>query len=102
MATYQTKANSEYQRVLQEFFEQGDLEKRHNYPVMPFMDKTKVVPPAEQIFFVSTFSLPLYDSLAVFFPRVKTVVDNHKMRLEAYKKELALLKESKAAEAKAA
>merc|ERR1711974_298378 len=85
-------------RVIQEFFDQGDLEKKRNYPVLPFMDKTVAVKSKEQLFFLNAFALPLYKSVSYFFPKSGETVENHNKRLELYKKEISLLekKESSA------
>jgi len=57
--------------LLQEFFNQSDLEKREGLPVSPFMDRDKVNKNSSQVNFIRFVLLPLFDSLADLYPTVQ-------------------------------
>ncbi|XP_033097752.1 high affinity cGMP-specific 3',5'-cyclic phosphodiesterase 9A-like [Anneissia japonica] len=59
--------------LLQEFFNQGDVEKLEGLPVAPFMDREKTTKPSSQVGFIGFVLLPLFESLAAVFP----VLDEH-------------------------
>uniref|UniRef100_A0A3B3TTT8 High affinity cGMP-specific 3',5'-cyclic phosphodiesterase 9A n=1 Tax=Poecilia latipinna TaxID=48699 RepID=A0A3B3TTT8_9TELE len=54
--------------LLQEFFNQSDVEKLEGLPVSPFMDRDKVNKPSSQIGFIRFVLLPLFMELANLFP----------------------------------
>ncbi|XP_017159108.1 high affinity cGMP-specific 3',5'-cyclic phosphodiesterase 9A, partial [Poecilia reticulata] len=54
--------------LLQEFFNQSDVEKLEGLPVSPFMDRDKVTKPSSQIGFIRFVLLPLFMELANLFP----------------------------------
>ncbi|KAM4731337.1 LOW QUALITY PROTEIN: high affinity cGMP-specific 3',5'-cyclic phosphodiesterase 9A [Anableps anableps] len=54
--------------LLQEFFNQSDMEKLEGLPVTPFMDRDKVTKPSSQIGFIRFVLLPLFMELANLFP----------------------------------
>uniref|UniRef100_A0A3Q2ZVF7 High affinity cGMP-specific 3',5'-cyclic phosphodiesterase 9A n=1 Tax=Kryptolebias marmoratus TaxID=37003 RepID=A0A3Q2ZVF7_KRYMA len=54
--------------LLQEFFNQSDVEKLEGLPVSPFMDRDKVTKPSSQIGFIRFVLLPLFIELANLFP----------------------------------
>ncbi|ELT98430.1 hypothetical protein CAPTEDRAFT_124844 [Capitella teleta] len=54
--------------LLEEFFNQSDLEKLEGLPVAPFMDRDKVTKPSSQIGFIKFVLLPLFEALGELFP----------------------------------
>uniref|UniRef100_A0A672H3M4 High affinity cGMP-specific 3',5'-cyclic phosphodiesterase 9A n=1 Tax=Salarias fasciatus TaxID=181472 RepID=A0A672H3M4_SALFA len=54
--------------LLQEFFNQSDMEKLEGLPVTPFMDRDKVSKPSSQTGFIRFVLLPLFIELANLFP----------------------------------
>mmetsp|Transcript_47531 Transcript_47531/g.100976 ORF Transcript_47531/g.100976 Transcript_47531/m.100976 type:complete len:542 (+) Transcript_47531:100-1725(+) len=61
-------------RVLDEFFEQGDKEKEMGLPISPNCDREIVKRPESQISFINIFVQPLFDLLGKLIPRVKEEV----------------------------
>ncbi|ESO83623.1 hypothetical protein LOTGIDRAFT_132989, partial [Lottia gigantea] len=57
--------------LLQEFFNQSDLEKLEGLPVAPFMDRDKVTKPTSQIGFIKFVLLPLFETVGQLFPVVE-------------------------------
>ncbi|XP_067950916.1 high affinity cGMP-specific 3',5'-cyclic phosphodiesterase 9A-like [Watersipora subatra] len=60
--------------LLQEFFNQSDLEKKEGLPVAPFMDREKVNKHSSQVNFIQFVLLPLFESLAVLYPAIQEPV----------------------------
>uniref|UniRef100_A0A671MHD3 High affinity cGMP-specific 3',5'-cyclic phosphodiesterase 9A n=1 Tax=Sinocyclocheilus anshuiensis TaxID=1608454 RepID=A0A671MHD3_9TELE len=54
--------------LLQEFFNQSDMEKLEGLPVTPFMDRDKVTKPSSQTGFIRFVLFPLFTELANLFP----------------------------------
>ncbi|KAI4805168.1 hypothetical protein KUCAC02_009796 [Chaenocephalus aceratus] len=54
--------------LLQEFYNQSDVEKLEGLPVTPFMDRDKVNKPSSQTGFIRFVLLPLFIELANLFP----------------------------------
>uniref|UniRef100_A0A3Q2GN36 High affinity cGMP-specific 3',5'-cyclic phosphodiesterase 9A n=1 Tax=Cyprinodon variegatus TaxID=28743 RepID=A0A3Q2GN36_CYPVA len=59
--------------LLQEFFNQSDVEKLEGLPVSPFMDRDKVTKPSSQIGFIRFVLLPLFVELANLFPCLEVI-----------------------------
>ncbi|XP_067843228.1 high affinity cGMP-specific 3',5'-cyclic phosphodiesterase 9A isoform X2 [Heptranchias perlo] len=57
--------------LLQEFFNQSDMEKLEGLPVSPFMDRDKVTKPSSQTGFIRFVLLPLFIELANLFPNLE-------------------------------
>ena len=57
--------------LLQEFYEQSDVEKLLGLPVTPFMDREKVSRPSSQCSFIGFVLLPLFESIGRFFPELE-------------------------------
>ncbi|KAI9219577.1 hypothetical protein BC828DRAFT_349239 [Blastocladiella britannica] len=57
-----------YKRILDEFFRQGDIERRLGLDVSPFMDRDKVNIPSCQLGFVDFVVMPLYTAFNLFAP----------------------------------
>lgn len=56
--------------LLQEFFNQSDLEKLEGLPVSPFMDREKVTKPSSQCSFIGFVLLPLFEALGKVLPEL--------------------------------
>ena len=54
------------ERVVAEFFAQGDLEAELNLPVTPFMDRNSAVIPKQQIGFYNFIAKPMFEALDGF------------------------------------
>jgi hypothetical protein len=63
-------------RVQEEFFAQGDEEKRLGLPVSPFMDREKPNLPKSQIGFIDYIAKPLYECLVQFDPKLQVCMSN--------------------------
>ncbi|KAJ0062579.1 hypothetical protein NL108_017839 [Boleophthalmus pectinirostris] len=72
-------------RLLQEFFNQSDLEKRRGLPVTPFMDRDKVSKPSSQTNFIRFVLLPLFLELIKLFPSLQQhILEPVRRALEYY------------------
>ncbi|XP_064102147.1 high affinity cGMP-specific 3',5'-cyclic phosphodiesterase 9A-like isoform X1 [Macrobrachium nipponense] len=80
--------------LMQEFFNQSDLEKLEGLPVSPFMDREKVTKPSSQCSFIGFVLLPLFEALGKVLPEleeliiqpVKFALDHYRRLNEATKK----------------
>ncbi|XP_069791017.1 high affinity cGMP-specific 3',5'-cyclic phosphodiesterase 9A [Narcine bancroftii] len=81
--------------LLQEFFNQSDMEKLEGLPVSPFMDRDKVSKPSSQTGFIRFVLLPLFIELANLFPNLEQhIIDPVRKALDYYTEmEKALEKE---------
>nr|XP_015810518.2 high affinity cGMP-specific 3',5'-cyclic phosphodiesterase 9A [Nothobranchius furzeri] len=71
--------------LLQEFFNQSDVEKLEGLPVSPFMDRDKVTKPSSQIGFIRFVLLPLFIELANLFPCLEQhIIDPVRKALDYY------------------
>lgn len=57
--------------LLQEFYEQSDVEKLLGLPVTPFMDRDKVSRPSSQCSFIGFVLLPLFEAVGRLFPQLE-------------------------------
>ncbi|KAL0483015.1 hypothetical protein AKO1_014909, partial [Acrasis kona] len=64
------------ERVTQEFYLQGDLEKEHGLTVSSFMDRTKPNLAKSQTGFINYIAKPLFDCLAEFDSNLQFCLDN--------------------------
>lgn len=72
--------------LLEESFNQSDLEKLEGLPVAPFMDRDKVTKPGAQIGFIQFILIPLFESLVELFPVFETaLIKPIRSALEYYK-----------------
>jgi hypothetical protein len=55
-------------RVMEEFFNQGDLEKEKGLAVSPLCDRETVSVPASQTGFIKFVVIPLFEVLAIMMP----------------------------------
>lgn len=71
--------------LLQEFFNQSDMEKLEGLPVAPFMDRDKVTKPSSQIGFIKFVLLPLFESVGQLFPEIDSdVIEPVRRALQYY------------------
>ncbi|KAJ3288895.1 High affinity cAMP-specific 3',5'-cyclic phosphodiesterase 7A [Borealophlyctis nickersoniae] len=79
-----TKSWSLYERwarlVLEEFWRQGDQEKRLGLPCSPFMDRDNTSMPSSQLGFIDYVVFPLYDAFAKFVPLPGQLAEMQKNR----------------------
>ncbi|XP_030613946.1 high affinity cGMP-specific 3',5'-cyclic phosphodiesterase 9A [Archocentrus centrarchus] len=71
--------------LLQEFFNQSDVEKLEGLPVTPFMDRDKVTKPSSQTGFIRFVLMPLFIELANLFPCLEQhIIDPVRKALDYY------------------
>uniref|UniRef100_A0A3B4TPP4 Phosphodiesterase n=1 Tax=Seriola dumerili TaxID=41447 RepID=A0A3B4TPP4_SERDU len=71
--------------LLQEFYNQSDVEKLEGLPVTPFMDRDKVTKPSSQTGFIRFVLLPLFIELANLFPCLEHhIIDPVRKALDYY------------------
>ncbi|KAM9448848.1 high affinity cGMP-specific 3',5'-cyclic phosphodiesterase 9A isoform 4-T4 [Salvelinus alpinus] len=71
--------------LLQEFYNQSDMEKLEGLPVTPFMDRDKVTKPSSQTSFIGFVLLPLFIELANLFPCLEQhIIDPVRKALDYY------------------
>ncbi|XP_068602096.1 high affinity cGMP-specific 3',5'-cyclic phosphodiesterase 9A [Brachionichthys hirsutus] len=71
--------------LLQEFYNQSDVEKLEGLPVTPFMDRDKVTKPSAQAGFIRLVLLPLFVELANLFPCLEQhIIDPVRKALDYY------------------
>ena len=73
-------------RILEEFFNQGDKEKELGIPISYLCDRNTIKAPDSQIGFINFVVNPLFSSLSNIFPNIQMVVNLIKLNLEEYKK----------------
>lgn len=82
--------------LLQEFFNQSDMEKLEGLPVAPFMDRDKVTKSSSQIGFIKFALLPLFEALRELFPVIeKDIIQPVRAALEYYTDMQKALEEEK-------
>jgi hypothetical protein len=64
------------ERISQEFFNQGDLEREMDLPISPFMDREKANIPKSQTGFIDYIAKPMYECLCKFDPKLQEFLDN--------------------------
>ncbi|KAL0484470.1 cAMP-specific cyclic phosphodiesterase, partial [Acrasis kona] len=64
------------ERVMQEFYLQGDREKKLSLPVSNFMDRDKPNTAKAQDGFITYIAKPLFECLAQFEPNLQSTLDN--------------------------
>ena len=75
-------------RCIEEFFKQGDMEKRLNLPVSFNCDRDTVSLPQSQLGFIDAIVSPLFSIVCEFFPGMSFTLENMKKNREIYKKEV--------------
>lgn len=71
--------------VMQEFFNQGDLEKAENLPVSYLCDRATTDPAKAQVGFINFIVLPLFKTISFYFPTIALYEANVKQNLEYFK-----------------
>ena len=74
-------------RCVEEFFKQGDMEKRLGIPVSFNCDRDTVSLPQSQIGFMDAIVSPLFSVVCEFFPGMNFTLDNLKKNREYFKEE---------------
>ena len=72
-------------RCVDEFFKQGDMEKRLGLPVSFNCDRDTVSLPQSQVGFIDAIVFPLFSVICEFFPGLNFTTDNLKKNLAYYK-----------------
>jgi len=70
----------------EEFWRQGDLEKKQNLPVTFLCDRDDVNIPQSQKGFISGFIIPTFDCLVKIFPTLRFTLDNANTNLKEWQK----------------
>lgn len=70
--------------LMNEFWNQGDLEKLNNLPVSFNCDRLSANVPKSQIGFLNGFIVPTFSLLSYLFPQVSYLVDNAKSNIEKW------------------
>ena len=76
------------QKCVEEFFKQGDMEKRLGIPVSFNCDRDTVSLPQSQIGFIDAIVSPLFSVVCEFFPGMSFTLENLKKNREYYKAEV--------------
>lgn len=89
-------------RLLDEYFTQGDEEKAQGLPTLPFMDRTKTTRASAQVGFIKFVLIPLFETLIPAFGQIveDVMVKPLRLSLERFQ-EIKRLDDEKAAKAKA-
>ncbi|XP_064642290.1 high affinity cGMP-specific 3',5'-cyclic phosphodiesterase 9A-like isoform X1 [Lineus longissimus] len=83
--------------LLEEYFQQSDMEKLEGLPVAPFMDREKVSKSSSQVGFIKFVLLPLFEALGELFPVIEDdIIDPVRKALEYYTEMQKALEEEKA------
>jgi hypothetical protein len=72
------------QRVYDEFFQQGDLEKERGLPVSILCDRYTTDPYKSQIGFTAFVVQPTFDALLHFIPEISHFLENININLKKY------------------
>jgi hypothetical protein len=73
------------QRCIDEFFRQGDMEKRLGLPVSFNCDRNTVTLPQSQLGFIDAIVFPLFSLINEFFPGLNFTLENLKKNEEYYR-----------------
>jgi len=61
------------EKLLEEYFQQSEIEKRNGLPLAPFMDRERVTKSSSQIGFIRFVLLPLYEAINQVLPQMETL-----------------------------
>ncbi|XP_072174794.1 high affinity cGMP-specific 3',5'-cyclic phosphodiesterase 9A-like [Diadema setosum] len=82
--------------LLQEFFNQSDMEKLEGLPVAPFMDREKVTKHSSQTGFIRFVLLPLFEALGTLLPKLDShIIEPVRYALKYYSEMAKALEEEK-------
>ena len=70
----------------EEFWRQGDLEKKKNLPVSFLCDRDQINIPQSQKGFINGFIIPTFENLVTVFPSLKFTLDNANNNLKEWQK----------------
>jgi hypothetical protein len=70
----------------EEFWRQGDLEKKKNLPVSFLCDRDQINIPQSQKGFINGFVIPTFENLVTVFPSLKFTLDNANNNLKEWQK----------------
>ena len=70
----------------EEFWRQGDLEKKKNLPVSFLCDRDHINIPQSQKGFINGFIIPTFENLVLVFPSLKFTLDNANNNLKEWQK----------------
>jgi hypothetical protein len=70
----------------EEFWRQGDLEKKKNLPVSFLCDRDQINIPQSQKGFINGFIIPTFENLVSVFPSLKFTLDNANNNLKEWQK----------------
>ena len=73
------------QRCVEEFFQQGDLERKKGLPISFNCDRKAVSLPQSQLGFIDVIVSPLFTVLNEYFPQLSFTLDNLKKNFSYYK-----------------
>eukprot|EP00736_Rhodelphis_marinus_P012759 Rmarinus@m.24593 len=73
-------------RVTEEFYAQGDRERKHNFPVSTFFDREKPLKEKCQVSFIEFIVLPYFNEVVRILPKTSQCVDTLKCNLAVWKK----------------
>ena len=76
--------------VMEEFFNQGDIERERNLNVSPMCDRYNTNIPEVQIFFISNFVMPVFQTLQTIAPKLKICVENCVNNMKKWEDEIRL------------
>eukprot|EP01088_Endostelium_zonatum_P009511 TRINITY_DN22758_c0_g1_i1.p1 TRINITY_DN22758_c0_g1~~TRINITY_DN22758_c0_g1_i1.p1 ORF type:complete len:392 (-),score=61.31 TRINITY_DN22758_c0_g1_i1:63-1175(-) len=74
------------EKLLDEFFHQGDVERSQGLVVTPFMDRTKVTLKGAQTGFIQFILIPTFEAVVKILPQMQEGLDNVKVNLAKYEK----------------
>ena len=70
----------------EEFWNQGDVEKRKGYPISFLCDRTKVDIPSSQVGFIKGFIVSTYESIVKMFPTLQYTLDHTYNNIKEWQK----------------
>ena len=76
-------------RVMEEFFNEGDLEKKEGLPVNFLCDREKTYIPKAQIGFIVSIVLPTFKMVEMFAPEIQPYLDNLANNERIWKQKIA-------------
>ena len=62
-------------RIMEELWRQGDLERRMGLPISHLCDRTSVNVPGSQADFISGFTIPIFEKLSQIFPKFAPMLE---------------------------
>lgn len=72
--------------LTEEFWLQGDKEKKNNMEVSMLCNRENVNIPKSQVFFINTFIIPSFEAMVKIFPSLEFFLENAKTNLNIWKK----------------